>query len=204
MIQNIIFDFGDIFIDLDKLASFNAMQGYGLNQITNEMEELNKEYEKGLISTPDFISYYQEIFPDISNENLINAWNAIILDFPEHRLKFIESLAKKNEFRLFLLSNTNELHIERVIERMNPERYERFKKCFEKFYLSHEINLRKPDLEIYNYVIDQNKLSIKNTLFIDDTKENTDAAAALGMKVWNLIPESDDIIHLFNKKTLFN
>ncbi|NAS30905.1 HAD-IA family hydrolase [Flavobacteriaceae bacterium R38] len=204
MIQNIIFDFGDIFIDLDKSATLKAMQEFGLHQVTDEMTEVNKKYEKGLISTPDFISYYKGKFPDASEKNLSDAWNAIILDFPEHRLDFIENLAKKNEFRLFLLSNTNELHIERVIERMNINRYNQFKNCFEKFYLSYEINLRKPDLEIYNHVIDQNNLSVENTLFIDDTKENTEAAAVLGMKTWNLIPGADDITQLFNNKILFN
>jgi len=202
MIHNIIFDFGDIFIDLDKPATLNSMKGLGLEKVTKEMNIINQEYEKGLINTDQFIAFYQGKFPKANRQDLIDTWNAIILDFPEHRLQFIESLAQKKKYRLFLLSNTNKLHIDKVIERTELSRYNRFKNCFDQFYLSHEIHLRKPDLNIYNYVINQNNLSVENTLFIDDTKENTDAAKALGLKTWNLTPSIEDIVDLFNKNIL--
>ncbi len=205
MIKNIIFDFGDIFIDLNKTASIEVMKSYGLIDVSDEMDQTNKRYEKGSISTKEFISFYQDLFPNVLEENLIAAWNAIILFFPEHRLEFMETLAKDTSYRLFLLSNTNELHINKVKENMGIERYRRFEKCFEKFYLSHEIHLRKPDKEIYNYVLGENKLIAEETLFIDDTKENTIAVTSLGIKTWNLVPENEDVIDLFTiNKTLFN
>lgn len=204
MIKNIIFDFGDIFIDLDKTASIKYMEKFGLTVLTATMDQMNKSYERGLLSTEEFVTFYANEFPNASKNELISAWNAIILDFPEYRLKFIELLANQKGFRLFLLSNTNELHIEKVIANMDAKRYERFKNCFEKFYLSHEIKLRKPDTEIFEYVLNENKLNAYETLFIDDTEENTIAAATLGIKTWHLIPGVDDIIHLFNKKTLLS
>ncbi|NER13295.1 HAD-IA family hydrolase [Leptobacterium flavescens] len=204
MIKNIIFDFGDIFIDLDKQATLKHMQLLGLKEVTAEMTHINHDYERGLVSTTEFVGFYKNLFPNASEKELEDAWNAIILDFPEYRLDFIESLARENNYRLFLLSNTNELHIKRVIERMGKDRYDRFYKCFEQFYLSHEIQLRKPDKEIYEFVMKQNGLKESESFFIDDTEENTRAAEAMGIRSWNLIPGVDDITKLFNLKELIH
>lgn len=82
---------------------------------------------------------------------------------------------------------------------MGRDKYNRFKSCFEKFYLSHEIHLRKPNAEIYQFVLDENGLNPTETFFIDDTVENTDAAKKLGIDVWNLIVGQEDIIQLKSK-----
>ncbi|NQX84461.1 MAG: HAD family phosphatase [Flavobacteriaceae bacterium] len=197
MIKTIIFDFGDVFINLDKLAIEREIRALGVPEITLNMLNKALEYEKGLINSKAFVTYFTDKFPNIEAERFIKAWNAIILDFPEYRLKFIEKLAKANKYKLILLSNTNTFHIEQVIENMTLKRYNRFKACFDLFYLSHEIHLSKPDTKIYEFVLDENNLIAKECLFIDDTKENTDAAAALGINVWNLRPGKDDIINLF-------
>ena len=196
MIKNIIFDFGDIFINLDKPAVFKLLAQFGYTKATPEMDKILKDYEMGLISSSDFISKLNSIFPNAKPKELINAWNSILLDFPEYRLDFLEKLATENKFRLFLLSNTNEIHIDYVINDMGIERFERFKACFEKFYLSHEINHRKPNSNIYEYVLTENELIAEETFFIDDMKENTDTASALGIKIWNLIVGQEDIINL--------
>lgn len=199
MVKNIIFDFGDIFIDLDKAATAREMEAFGFTSITPELQIILNTYEKGLISSEDFLSKMGHIFPMANKNSLRFAWNAIILKFPEDRLKFIEALAKKKQYRLFLLSNTNALHIEKVIEHMTLDRYLRFQQCFEKFYLSHEIHLRKPDSEIYEFVLKENRLKASETLFIDDTKENTDAASQVGIKTWNLLVGQEDIVQLKSK-----
>ncbi len=199
MIKNIIFDFGDIFIDLDKNATAQHMIPYGFTQLTPALTTLFNAYEKGLLTTEDFIAKTNAHFPKASPEVLVNAWNAIILFFPENRLRFIEALAKEGTYRLFLLSNTNALHIKKVKEHMTEERFNRFKACFEQFYLSHEIQHRKPDTEIYNFVLTQNKLLPEETLFIDDTQENTAAAKKLGIRVWHLQVGEEDVVQLNSK-----
>lgn len=204
MIKTIIFDFGDIFINLDKPAIERNLLKLGIPEITPAMYNLAAEYEKGLISTKKLVHYFTTKFPYISEEDIKKAWNAIILDFPEYRLEFIEELYAQKKYNTILLSNTNELHIEQVIENMSLERYNRFKACFNRFYLSHEIHLSKPDKNIYEFVLNKNSVVPKECLFIDDTKENTDAAKDLDINVWNLIPGKDDITHLFEiKKELF-
>ncbi len=204
MINTLIFDFGDVFINLDKHAIKRSLSKLGVSTITNEMLEIAMNYEKGLISTDVFITSFTKRFPMISNKEFTIAWNSIILDFPEHRLTFIEHLASLKKYKLILLSNTNELHIEQVIENMSLDRYLRFKNCFDQFYLSHEIKLRKPDHSIYEFVLIKNKLIAKNCFFIDDTKENTDAASELGIRTWNNNPKNEDVIDLFNNSVFKN
>lgn len=199
MIKNIIFDFGDIFINLDKKAVFDKMSLFGYTNPTKELELLGQQYETGKISTQQFINNINRIFPQATPISIIEAWNSIILDFPEYRLDFITSLASEGSYRLFLLSNTNELHIEQVIKNMGTERYKKFKNCFERFYLSHLINMRKPNADIYQFVLEKNGLNANETFFVDDTEENTDSAAQLGIKCWNLQVGHEDITELKNK-----
>ncbi|QXP53463.1 HAD family phosphatase [Cellulophaga sp. HaHa_2_1] len=199
MIKNIIFDFGDIFINLDKPAVFKALENVGYKEVTPELDDIFKAYEMGLMTSENFILKLNEIFPSATPKQLRDAWNSILLDFPENRLLFLEKLAAEKKYRLFLLSNTNEIHIDYVINTMGEAQFDRFKECFEKFYLSHEINLRKPNKDIYEFVLNENNLIAEETFFVDDTQENTDASAALGIKSWNLLVGKEDIIQLKTK-----
>ena len=199
MIKNIIFDFGDIFINLDKPATLNKLEALRVSKISNEMINTYHLYEMGLISTDKFLEFFYEKF-QIPKEELILAWNAILLDFPLKRLNFLKELQNQNNYRLFLLSNTNDLHISWIKNDWGQKLYSEFKNCFEQFYLSHEINLRKPNKNIYDFVLEQNNLIANETFFIDDTKENTESAKELGIKVWNLIPEKEDVVNLQTRK----
>ena len=199
MIKNIIFDFGDIFINLDKPAVFKALENVGYKEVTPELDDIFKAYEMGLMTSENFILKLNEIFPSATPKQLRDAWNSILLDFPENRLLFLEKLAAEKKYRLFLLSNTNEIHIDYVINTMGEAQFDRFKDCFEKFYLSHEINLRKPNKDIYEFVLNENNLIAEETFFVDDTQENTDASAALEIKSWNLLVGKEDIIQLKTK-----
>jgi putative hydrolase of the HAD superfamily len=196
MIKNIIFDFGDIFINLDKQVVFKALGNSGIQEFLPKYHAINEEFEVGKISPQEFVERLQPDLPHLSPQAIIDIWNSMLLDFPEYRLNFLENLVKEDIYRLFLLSNTNALHIPHVAELMGSKNYGRFKSSFEQFYLSHEIHLRKPNDEIFQFVLDQNNLNPEDTLFIDDTKENTDAANKLGIKTWNLLVGKEDVIHL--------
>lgn len=197
MIKNIIFDFGDVFINLDKEVIFREIEKFGGSpELAPELVALNESYEVGAIDSDTFVSQLVKVYPHASSKEITDTWNAMFLDLPDYRLEFIENLAAENRYRLFLLSNTNALHIPHFESKVGSEKFRRFKSSFEKFYLSHEIQLRKPNLEIYEYVLNENKLIAEETFFIDDTKENTDAAKKLGISCWNLRVGTDDIIHL--------
>ena len=199
MIKNIIFDFGDIFINLDKPATLRELEKFGITEISNEAWEVVFQYEMGIITTENFTTYFFNEFK-IPKKDLVFAWNSILLDFPLKRLEFIKDLANKKDYRLFLLSNTNDLHISWIKNDWGMDLYNEFKNCFEKFYLSHEIHFRKPNADIYEFVLNENNLKTEESLFIDDTKENTDTADALAINTWHLIPGKDDVVELFTKK----
>jgi len=195
MIKNIILDFGDIFINLDKPATAREMMKFGFTGITPELDTLFKEYEMGSVTSEEFLAFTGRLFPNATRHNLIDAWNAILLDFPDERLEFLEALAAEKRYRLFLLSNTNEIHIENERQKMG-EKFIRFERAFEGFYLSYEMGKRKPNSDIFQQVLDENQLLPEETFFVDDTKENTDAAAQLGIKTWNLQVGKEDIVQL--------
>ena len=200
MIDTIIFDFGDIFINLDKQATISKFQKLGMTEWTSELDRINILFEKGEISPELFIAGFQKEIPNASREEILEAWNAILADFPLYRLEFLQLLSKK--YRLFLLSNTDSIHIETFENKTGISFYSDFYQCFEKVYFSFEIGMRKPNADVFQYLINKHELSPKRTLFIDDKKENTDSAAALGLHVWNLQVGKEDIVDLFDKKII--
>lgn len=200
MINTIIFDFGDIFINLDKEAPIIEFSKLGLKEWTEDLDELNLSFEKGKISELQFIEGFQKHMPNASIDEIRSAWNTILLDFPLYRLEFLQMLSKK--YRLFLLSNTDAIHIDRFQHKAGITFYREFYQCFERVYFSFELGMRKPDAEIFNYLVKKHELTPKRTLFIDDKKENTDAALALGFQVWNLQVGKEDVVHLFDKKII--
>lgn len=196
MISTLIFDFGDVFINLNKQGAMqNALQLFGLKEFDEEILEINKQFEIGLLNEQEFVEYYTSRFSHCSVKDIIDAWNFIIRDFPEHRLKFLQALHNQRSYQLILLSNTNSLHIA-YIKKKVPF-YNDFQNLFQQFYLSHEIGLRKPNTSIFEFVISENALNPGNCLFIDDTTENTQTARTMGFHVWNLDETSEDVTDLF-------
>ena len=200
MIDTIIFDFGDIFINLDKEATISGLKKLGMTEWNSEFDRLNLMFETGDISHADFLAGFQEQLPDASIDAILDAWNAVLLDFPLYLLEFLQMLSKK--YRLFLLSNTDSIHIETFENKSGVSFYSDFYQCFEKVYFSFEIGMRKPNPEAYQYIINKHELSPKRTLFVDDKEENTDAAAALGLHIWNLQVGKEDVVDLFEKQIL--
>ncbi|GAA4933256.1 HAD family phosphatase [Algibacter agarivorans] len=203
MIKTIIFDFGNVFINLDiEAAHKHALETFQIESLSEEMLGFNSFYEQGLISTDEFLEFYSENFPKLPKEELIDVWNFMLKDFPENRLAFLKTLKQSSKYKLILLSNTNALHINYIKEQLTF--YEEFKKCFDSFYLSHEINLIKPNQDIFEFVLNENKLKAAECLFIDDNQDNINTANTLKIKTWHINPETEDVINLFEtKKNLF-
>jgi FMN phosphatase YigB (HAD superfamily) len=200
MINTIIFDFGDVFVNLDKEAAIDEFGKLGLKGPNEELQLLNFQFETGKISELEFLEGFRKYLPDADIIEIRRAWNAVIGEFPLYRLEFLQLLSEK--YRLFLLTNTDAIHIERFEHKVGMTFARDFYQCFEKVYYSYEVGMRKPDTAIFEYLIKKHDLSPRRTLFVDDKKENTDAAAAAGLKVWNLKPGVEDVVELFDKKIL--
>jgi len=198
MINTIIFDFGDIFVNLNKEASVEAFRKLGLQNLTEELLDLNDQFEKGQIAEADFLNGFLKHIPNASLDEIRAAWNLVIGNFPLERLEFLQMLCGR--YKMFLLTNTDQIHIAHFEEVVGSTFAGDFYRCFEKVYYSYEMGMRKPDVEIFNYIIRTHDLSPKRTLFIDDKKENTDAAKQAGLQVWNLQVGQEDVVHLFEKK----
>ncbi|TBN04389.1 HAD family phosphatase [Hyunsoonleella flava] len=196
MIDTIIFDFGNVFINLDIENGYKAsLEQLGISAPSNDIININKLYETGEVSTEKFIDFYAETFPHLTKNQLTDLWNIILKDFPRHRLEFLKNLKAQNRYNLILLSNTNELHIDWI--KNNISFYEEFKNCFDTFYLSHEIHLRKPNSDIFEFVLNANKLNPEKCLFIDDNADNIATADALSIKTWHITPYIEDVADLF-------
>lgn len=200
MIDTIIFDFGDIFINLEKERCKKAFHDLGLPHLNTDLLNHNDLYEKGLIDEHIFLSSFQKYIPTASLTTIKNAWNSIIGDFPEERLEFLQLLSQK--YRLYLLTNTDKTHIQHFEDSVGISFYSDFYQCFEKVFYSFELRLRKPDQAVFTKIINNYNLSPKNTLFIDDKKENTDSAQSLGLHVWNLQVGQQDVTELFKINSL--
>ena len=198
MINTIIFDFGDIFLNLEKDASVNAFKKIGLPTLNEEILSKNDLFEKGKISENEFLETFLKNIPNCNLAEIKSAWNSIIGDFPLHRLEFLQLLSKN--YRLFLLTNTDEIHIAHFEEKVGISFYTDFYNCFEKVFFSFEMGMRKPQPEIFTTIINKYDLSPKRTLFVDDKLENTGAAASLGLQVWNLQVGKEDVVDLFKQK----
>jgi len=200
MITTIIFDFGDIFINLEKEAQIEAFKELGLSGPNDDLIEKNDLFEKGQLTELQFLESFHKYIPNATLEEIRTAWNTIIGEFPLYRLEFLQLLSHK--YKLILLTNTDEIHISRFEHKVGISFFSDFYQCFEKVYYSYEMGMRKPDPAIFSYILNKHDLSPKRTLFVDDKKVNTDAAESLGIHVWNLKVGEEDVVDLFQKKEL--
>lgn len=197
MIEAIIFDFGDVFINLDKEAITRELKKLGLKEWTEELEDLNFKYEVGKMDELEFISGIQKHIPNVELVEIRAAWNSVLIDFPLKRLEFLQLLCTK--YRLFLLSNTDQTHIDKF-EHMVGQSFARdFYSCFEKVYFSYDIKLRKPDEKAFKLILNNHNLSPKKTLFVDDNEANIESAKNIGLQTWHLNPTKEDVTQLLDK-----
>ncbi len=188
MLKNIIFDLGNVLIDIDFPRSEQALTALLGDDLLeklkrNRQENLFYEFEKGNVSEDFFIKTLQLLGENISEQQIKDAYNAMLIGFKAERFEMLERLAKK--YTLYVLSNTNKIHIDWVHQHLekdlNIHNYEA--QYFKTVYYSHEIHLRKPDVEIYEYVLQNAGLKAEETLFIDDNYDNIVTAQSIGIQV---------------------
>lgn len=143
---------------------------------------LFKHYEKGEIGSSEFRDGIRALFSaNFDNQSINTAWNAMIGDTPLHRLEWLSSL--KDRYRIFILSNTNHIHVDFFHGYLyNHHGVRDFSQHVEKVYYSQLMGMRKPDREIFDYVVKENELEPKQTLFLDDNTSNTDGAKESGIQ----------------------
>ncbi|MFM2285171.1 MAG: hypothetical protein RLZZ543_668 [Bacteroidota bacterium] len=202
-IDAIIFDLGGVILNIDYQLPIKAFQKLGITDFASHFSQASQsglldDYETGAISSEDFIQELRRyVKPETTDTQIIDAWNSILLDLPEERLFILEKAAENH--RIFLLSNTNDIHIQEfnsyLLDEHNLPSLEPF---FEQLYLSYEVGLRKPDQRIFEYVLQDAGLEPSSTLFIDDSIQHIQAASELGI-VTHLL-KGQDLVELLDDK----
>jgi putative hydrolase of the HAD superfamily len=194
--KNIIFDLGNVLLNLDFEASIQAFQKLGLNDKVVDKKQAYSdpvfyELETGKVSAAGFRKRIREILnnPGATDQQIDDAWTAMIRDIPTERVQAVQELRKN--FNVYLFSNTNELHINKLHRQFKERHGIEFPSLFVKDYYSHEIHERKPDLSSYEKVIELSGVVPLETLFVDDLEKNIDAAEEAGLKTLWLKPEME-------------
>ncbi len=189
--RNIIFDLGGVIVNIDydltidefRKLGHGFFEKYFTQQIQNEYF---RKFEKGQIDASEI---YQIIRNDIGNQHIEKskidkAWCAMLLDTPMQRVELLKKL--RRNYNLYLLSNTNIIHVRHYLSKFNAETELEFKDLFDKVYFSNEIGMRKPDVEVFQHVINENGLHPEETVFIDDTLMHVESAQKLGINAIHL------------------
>ncbi|MGZ8523635.1 MAG: HAD family hydrolase [Chitinophagaceae bacterium] len=191
-VKNIIFDLGGVILNIDLRKTQDAFTALGVKNIDEvfrmgHIDSFFKSYETGAIDDAAFIASVQNLAGiKLAPEIVIEAWNALLIDFPPERINFLKKIRSK--YRLFLLSNTSALHHTRFQDLFKQEFGGSLDDLFDKAYYSHIIKLHKPDTASYNLIIDENRLDAGKTLFIDDSAANVEGAERAGLKGIHLAP----------------
>jgi HAD superfamily hydrolase (TIGR01509 family) len=194
-IKNIIFDLGGVILNLDVPRTINAFDALGIKNIVNDtghhyQHSFFYDFEIGQISEDTFLQSLSNISKKSNSfKEIKQAWNVMILDIPKDRIDFLQNL--KEDYNLFLLSNTNSIHQKKYLTEFNEKYKFSLNTLFKKSYYSHEIGIRKPDAEIFNFVLKDSSLIADETLFIDDAISNTKSAELCKLK--SLLITNNDI-----------
>lgn len=199
-IEAVIFDLGGVLLNIDYTLTIKAFRDLGMTNVEelfsqHQQDSFFDHFETGDISPKDFRVEVRKHLPrGITDQQIDEAWNALLLDFPSDRFSFVKKMSSNK--RVFLLSNTNAIHMQWFVPKMKEWFGEDFFSLFEKAYLSHEIGMRKPNVEIFNWVLEQNNLSPESTLFVDDSVQHIEGAKNAGIQTHWLEPCQQVVVEL--------
>ena len=195
----IIFDLGGVILNIDYLLTINEFKKLGIENASDfyskKMQSpIFDKIEVGAINPKAFMKALEKECNNASVEQVENAWNAMLLDLPKNRLDLIKKL--KNKYKIFLLSNTNEIHIQAFKNKIGEKTWIEFSALFDKIYLSFEVGFRKPDKGAFKIILEENSLKPNEVFFIDDSPQHIETAKKLGISCYYLL-EGEDITTVF-------
>ena len=182
--DTILFDLGGVLINLNYQLTIDAFTQLGVKDLNFTYSQASQtslfdDYETGKISTQQFINTIKKYVPAAVTPNqIVHAWNAMILDFPVENIAFIEELSRYK--KIYLLSNTNAIHLQKVEQKLAPITTKKLADYFTKVYYSHEIEQRKPHSETFEFVYKDSGIDPATTLFIDDSEQHLIGAKKTG------------------------
>jgi putative hydrolase of the HAD superfamily len=188
-IKNIIFDLGNVIINIDPDLTIKQFRDLGISDFDAmytlmKQSDIFDKLDTGKMSLPEFrdaIRHHAGL--SLTDRQIDDAWCAMLMDFPEENIALLRKLRTK--YKLYLLSNTNQLHIDYYLEKLCRETGSALlSELFEHTYYSHEIGYRKPNREAFEYVLQNAHLKPAETLFIDDLEHNVIGARSTGIQAY--------------------
>ncbi len=186
-IKHIIFDLGGVLLNIDYKRTEQAFIDLGFHnfpQLYSQLQQtsLFDDFETGKITSATFIQSIRAVAEKpLAEHDIINAWNAMLLDFPLRRLQLLQQL--RLYYDLLLLSNTNEIHetaFNQIL--LSNHGMPNLGVFFDKVYLSHKIGMRKPGADVFKKILDDNGFNAAQTLFIDDSPQHIEGAKSAGIQ----------------------
>lgn len=207
-IKHIIFDLGNVLLNINPDLTYKALADLQIPDFERVYQSLLQQnifedLEVNKISGQQFIDLIKQTAQiPLQDHSIINAWNALLLDFPLRRLQLLQQL--QLHYDLILLSNTNEIHAQQFNKTLHQSHgIPNIGVFFDRVYYSHKVGIRKPAPQIFELVLNECSFSPQHTLFIDDLEQNTLAAAQLGIQtIWlkeGMTIEKDIFLSLSNE-----
>ena len=203
-ITTLIFDFGGVLIDLDInqcILNFNRLGLENVEQYLNNFAQSGffMQLEKGQISAAEFRNETRKLTPNkLTDTQIDEAWCSFLLEIPEEKLEMLIELRKK--FRVVLLSNTNIIHFPNSEKLLFTNKGRQLSEYFDRCYLSYEMKMAKPDLQIFKNILASENVQPNECLFLDDGLKNTLQAQKLGIQTY-LVNEHEDLSFLLQPET---
>lgn len=187
-IKNIIFDYGNVIFEIDFMKAQSALLQLGISTIDDffshkKHAKLFDDFETGSITPSQFRTGIKDASQNtaLSDEQIDAAWNSLLIGVSANNHEVL--LAAKEKYRTFLLSNNNQIHYDWIMSYLKKEfNIANYDHYFEKAYFSHQMLLRKPNVAIFEQVIQENKLNPAETLFIDDSPQHIAGAKKAGLQ----------------------
>ncbi len=186
-IKNIIFDYGDVIFNIEHSFTIQAFVELGITNVPQlfghkAQADFFDLFEKGKITASEFYDTIRKLAKkDLKDEQIKTAWNALLIGIPTGNLELL--LHVKSSYRTFLLSNNNEIHYEWILNYLQKKwNIQNMSTYFEKDYYSHLMGMRKPDADIFGFVMNTHHLKPQETLFIDDSPQHIAAAEKMGIQ----------------------
>lgn len=201
-IRNIIFDLGGVLLNIDPKKTIEAFGKLGMEQLVGDKglsydHEIFYRMEQGKITSEEFRNGVRQLLPkEVSDDEIDDAWTAMLLDFPAIRVELLKNLRK--DFKIYLFSNTNAIHVAKYQSIFRNQHGFEVSTLFDKDFYSNEIGYRKPSAESYQEIIRLSGIDPEESLFIDDFLQNVESAMVSGLKGFWLEP-GQTVENLFQK-----
>lgn len=203
MIKNLLFDLGGVIMDIRRLNCVASFERLGMKDADSFLGEYSQkgpflQLEEGLINETQFRDAVREyIDGEVTDEQIDKAFCDFLVGIPAYRLEQLRQL--KKQYGIYMLSNTNPIMWHsRIAEEFRQEGMER-EDYFNGIVTSFEARSIKPDAKIFHTVVEKLGIKPEETLFLDDSQKNLDAASALGFHTLLVTPGSE-FFELLNDK----